>query len=182
MIFKVNDVVDWTQILDVWACKVGIFLDVYLGLPLGSKHKTLSVWEPLIDKVRKRLALWKRRYLAKGGRLVLIKATLQNLLVFMLSSRFLPISVAYEVEKIMRKFLWGTTDGLRKFHLVAFEGVCLPFELGGLRMKQLIETNISLLCKWFWRLKENVLWVNLLKEKYGVVVAGFFPQKLVKSL
>lgn len=56
---------------------------------------------------------------------------------------------------------------------MAFEGVCLPLELGGLGLKRLREVNLSLLCKWFWQLKEERVWVNLLKEKYGTEVGGY---------
>lgn len=55
--------------------------------------------------------------------------------------------VINELEKIIQRFLWGTTDGVDKIHLVAFEGVCLPYELGGLGLKRIKEINLSLLCK-----------------------------------
>lgn len=41
----------------------------------------------------------------------------------------------------------------------------MPFDLGGLGLGQLREINLSLLCKWIWRLKEDSVWVRLLKEK-----------------
>lgn len=65
---------------------------------------------------------------------------------------------------------------VKKFHLVAFEGVCLPFELGGLGIKRVREINLSLLCKWFWQLKDDSpSWVRLLKEKYGTE-GGLLPE------
>lgn len=48
-------------------CKVGVFPSSYLGLPLGHNPKSLSVWNPVIEKVRKRLASWKRSFFSKGG-------------------------------------------------------------------------------------------------------------------
>lgn len=65
-------------------------------------------------------------------------------------------------------------DGKSKIHLVSFEGVCLPLELGGLEIKKIREINLSLLCKGFWRLKDDFLWVTILREKYGVEVGAFF--------
>ena len=39
----------------------------YLGLPLGAKFKDLSVWNPIQERMKRRLAGWKRMYLSKGG-------------------------------------------------------------------------------------------------------------------
>ena len=39
----------------------------YLGLPLGAKFKDLSVWNPIPERMKRRLAGWKRMYLSKGG-------------------------------------------------------------------------------------------------------------------
>lgn len=72
---------------------------------------------------------------------------------------------------------WGNHRRKKKFHLVSFERICLPFELGGLGLKRIREINLSLLSKWFWRLKEDRLGVRVLKEKYGVEVGGFFSKE-----
>lgn len=109
---------------------------------------------------------------------MLINSTLLNLPVYMFSCRLAPVTVVDEMEKIIRLFLWGTSEGKRKLHLVSFEGVCLPRELGGLGIKRVREINLSLLCKWFWRLNEDCLWVRLLKQKYGVVGVGYYPKRL----
>lgn len=69
-----------------------------------------------------------------SGSLVLILSKLQNLLVFMLSSRLAPVSIVEELEKIIRLFLWCTKEG-KKIHLVSFERICLPRLLGGLGIK-----------------------------------------------
>lgn len=91
-----------------------------------------------------------------------------------MSSCLMPKTTVNEIEKLMRRFLWGVVNGRRKFHLVACEAVCWPLELGDLGLKRLREFNIALLCKWFWRLKEDKLWVILLREKYEVQSGGFF--------
>ena len=43
-------------------CKVGLLPIVYLGLPLGAHHKAVSIWDGVEERMRKRLAQWKRLY------------------------------------------------------------------------------------------------------------------------
>ena len=66
-------------------CRVGDFLVKYLGLPLGAHHKALSMWDGVEERMRRRLALWKRHYLSKGGRITLIKSTLASIPIYQLS-------------------------------------------------------------------------------------------------
>ena len=41
-------------------CKVGSLSASYLGLPLGAPHNSIAIWDPIEERFRKRLALWKR--------------------------------------------------------------------------------------------------------------------------
>ena len=87
--------------------RVGSLPTVYLGLPLGAYHKTLSMWDGVEERMRRRLALWKRQYISKGGRIILIKSTLVNMLIYQLSLFRMPKIVAKRLEKLQRGFLWG---------------------------------------------------------------------------
>ncbi len=61
----------------------------YLGLPLGAQFKSKDMWNPIVEKMEKRLAGWKRIYLSKGGRLTLIKRPFQACpLIFSLYSPY----------------------------------------------------------------------------------------------
>ncbi|XP_065618459.1 uncharacterized protein LOC136062819 [Quercus suber] len=79
----------------------------YLGLPLGAKFKDLSVWNPILERMERRLAGWKRMYLSKGGKVTLIKSSLSSLPTYFLSLFPLPSKVAKRMEKLQRDFLWN---------------------------------------------------------------------------
>ncbi|KAJ9685117.1 hypothetical protein PVL29_017229 [Vitis rotundifolia] len=55
-----------------FGCRVGSLPSTYLGLPLGALFKLVSVWDGVEERFRRRLAMWKRQYLSKGGRATLI--------------------------------------------------------------------------------------------------------------
>ena len=46
---------------------------------LGAKFKDLSVWNPFLERMERRLAGWKRMYLSNGGKVTLIKSSLTSL-------------------------------------------------------------------------------------------------------
>jgi hypothetical protein len=55
----------------------------------------------------------------------------------------------------------------KKYNLVKWELICKSKKQGGLGIKDLRRMNISLLCKWWWRLeKEEGLWQQILNHKY----------------
>ena len=60
-------------------CRVGSLPSQYLGLPLGAPNRAPSMWDGVEERVKRRLALWKRQYISKGGRITLIKSTLASM-------------------------------------------------------------------------------------------------------
>ena len=47
------------HMVDVLGCKQGSFPMKYLGLPLGVNVRDRSIWNPIIEKLERRLAGWK---------------------------------------------------------------------------------------------------------------------------
>ena len=93
----VPNIVDKVNVL---GCKQGSFPMKYLGLPLGANVKDRFIWNPIIEKVERRLASWKRLYLSKGGKVTLIKSTLSNLPTYFLSLFPIPVEVANCIEQL----------------------------------------------------------------------------------
>lgn len=80
-------------------CKFDILASNYLGLPLGAPHNISSGWNWVEERFRKKLALWKRQYISKGGRLTLIKGTLSKMPIHMMSLFRMPKKVKVGFEK-----------------------------------------------------------------------------------
>ena len=72
----------------------------YLGLPLGAKFKDLPDWNPILERMERRLASWTRIYLSKGGKVTLIKSSLSSLPTYFLSLLPLPGKLAKRMEKL----------------------------------------------------------------------------------
>ena len=86
-------------------CKVGSLPSTYLGMSLGAPFKSVAVWDGVEERFCKRLAMWKRQYISKGGRITLIRSTLSNLPIYFMSVFQLPRVVRMRLEQIQRDFL-----------------------------------------------------------------------------
>jgi len=95
---------------------------VYLGLPLGTNPRQKSTWKPILDKIKVRLAGWKKRLMSYAGRVTMIKSALSSLPVYYLSLFKMPECVAKIVDRLQASFLWGRSDNHRKVYLVRLGG------------------------------------------------------------
>ncbi|RVW26986.1 putative ribonuclease H protein [Vitis vinifera] len=165
-----------------------INLDKSMVIPVGEVEGVLelaaeigasSVWDGVEEKVRRRLALWKRQYLSKGGRITLIKSMLASIPLYQMSLFRMPKLVARRLEKLQRDFLWGGANGGNKAHLVKWEVVCADKEKGGLGLRKLVCLNKALLGKWIWRFAraKEELWKKVLEAKYGQEEFGWKTRK-----
>uniref|UniRef100_A0A2N9EFE5 Reverse transcriptase domain-containing protein n=1 Tax=Fagus sylvatica TaxID=28930 RepID=A0A2N9EFE5_FAGSY len=177
----VGCVPDLENLAGIMGCKTAQLPMNYLGLPLGAKFKSKAIWDPILEKMERKLAGWKRMYLSKGGRLTLIKSTLSSLPTYFLSLFPIPVAVASRIDKIQRDFLWGGMGEGKKFHLVNWAQVCQPVHLGGLGIRNLRIFNKALLGKWLWRFgnEREALWRLAIVAKYGDQHGGWSSGELL---
>uniref|UniRef100_A0A2N9GQ47 Reverse transcriptase domain-containing protein n=1 Tax=Fagus sylvatica TaxID=28930 RepID=A0A2N9GQ47_FAGSY len=171
----VGEVQNISVLADSLCCNIGDLPLSYLGMPLGASFKAVTVWNPILEKLDRRLSGWQKLYLSKGGRLTLLKSTLSSLPTYFMSLFTIPISVVRRIEKLQRNFLWGGMGDEFKYHLVGWDTVCTPKEAGGLGVRSLFWTNKALLGKWLWRfgLEDQHLWRRVIVAKYGADLGGW---------
>ncbi|RVX15313.1 LINE-1 reverse transcriptase-like [Vitis vinifera] len=154
-IIPVGEVDDIEELAAEVGCRVGSLPSQYLGLPLGAPNRASSMWDGVEERVRRRLALWKRQYISKGGRITLIKSTMASIPIYQMGK--------YGEESTLGEMgdsVWGQREGW-----------------AGLRRLGLM--NKALLGKWIWRYaceREN-LWKQVIWAKYGQEEYGWRSKK-----
>uniref|UniRef100_A0A7N2KZU0 Reverse transcriptase domain-containing protein n=1 Tax=Quercus lobata TaxID=97700 RepID=A0A7N2KZU0_QUELO len=156
---------------EILGCRIGSLPMTYLGMPLGASHKSPTIWNPILEKIERKLVGWKKMYLSKGGRLMLLKSTLSSLSTYFLSLFTIPTHVTNKIERLQRDFLWGDS----KTHLVGWDKVCAPLENGGLGVRKLTTFNKASLGKWLWRfgVEETRFWRKVVALKFGEEWGGW---------
>ena len=93
------------QIASMLTCKVGEFPITSLGIPLRPTKLLHADWQPLFDKIDKRLAGWKGAIFSRAGRLVLVNSVLTAMPFYMMSFYHFPRWVRDMIDKI-RSLFW----------------------------------------------------------------------------
>ncbi len=108
----------------------------YLGMPSGESIKLKSAWNPILEKMDRRLSYWKKLYLSGRRRITLLKRTPSSITTYYLSLFTIPNCVANGMERLQRNFLWG---------LVGWDTICAPIANGGLGVRKIGTFNQALL-------------------------------------
>lgn len=58
-LFPIKEVANILNLEDILGCKVENMQTVYLGMPLGNEHKSIQIWDGIVEKIERRLARWK---------------------------------------------------------------------------------------------------------------------------
>lgn len=77
----------------------------------------MAIWDSIEERLYKCLALGKRSFISKGGRLTLIKSILTSLPVYQMYLLRMPMFVAKRLEKLQRNGE-AETKKKKKHHLV----------------------------------------------------------------
>ncbi|KAL4353303.1 hypothetical protein GQ457_06G005280 [Hibiscus cannabinus] len=144
-------------------------LGKYLGVSLLHKRVTHATYAYVLDAMRARLSGWAAQSLSLAGRITLAKSVLQSIPTYVMQATSLTKGICQEMEKLIRKFVWGGSDERTGIALLPWDTVQRIPAQGGLGFKDLHIQNKAFLVKIGYSLVTNNdrLWVQVLKSKYG---------------
>lgn len=112
-------------------CVLGVFPMKYLGIPVSYKHLNMSSFEPLTQKLTKRLDPWIGKMLTSGRKLTLTNSCLSSIPIYCMGFYLLKDGIHSKMDSIRAKFLWQGAEDKFKYHMAKWEMVCRPKDLGG---------------------------------------------------
>jgi hypothetical protein len=152
---------------DMFGCHIGTLPMKYLGVPVsfrGLKNSDLN----FIDvKFTKKLDAWVGGSSSSGGRLTLVDSCLSNLPSYIMAMFLLNKTFIEKLDVHRRRFFWHGKKQKKGYYMVKWTRVCRSKKKGVLGVKDIRKQNISLLCKWWWKLETlDGLWQDIVKAKY----------------
>ena len=83
---------------------------------------------------------------------MLVKSVVAPIAYYYMQCHSIPIKVCDSIDKTTRDFIWGSTEKKRRMHMVKWNTIALPKELGGLGLCSMKYRNQAMLAKLCWRL------------------------------
>lgn len=86
----------------------------------------------------------------------------------------LPASVHKELDRYVRRCVWGDSDSVKRIHLVSWEVLCKPKEEGDFGLRKAESMNKAMMAKLCWRLltQGEDMWAMIVRRKYGLNDTG----------
>jgi len=104
----------------------------YLGFPISSRNEGMGAFKNIVAKIGKKLHPWKGKHLSwGGGALILKNSSLTSMSTFIMRKFMLHDGVHKQMDSIRSQFfLRGNCDKF-KYHMIKWDNVCVPTDLGG---------------------------------------------------
>lgn len=158
-----------------WADWVGYDVSslpcTYLGLPLGNNPKSITLWDPVVDKERKRLASWKKGSFSIEVRLSLIKSIFNGTPDYYFSLFRAPSEVCKNREVNvwfpMGRDSWKESQALSYDKMGDYWKI-KSIHLGGFGIGNFRLHNKTRLGKWLWHFnfELDTLWRKIIASKF----------------
>ncbi|CAN1814975.1 Putative ribonuclease H protein At1g65750 [Linum perenne] len=147
----------------------GLDTGKYLGLPSMVGRKKKAVFAYIKDRVWERIQGWRGRPISQGGKEVLVKAVLQAIPTYCMTTFLIPSTLAAEIQVLMNSFWWGRKgNGGGGISWLRWERLCVRKEHGGMNFRDLTGFNLAMLGKQGWKFisDPDALVSKVFKAKY----------------
>jgi len=124
----------------------------YLGCPIFQGKPKCVHFQPIVDRIKVKLATWKGVLLSIMGRVQLVKSIVHGMLVYSFHIYRWPIRLLKILDRWIKKFIWSGDINTCKICTVSWKNVCLPWDSGGLDLKSTRSLNASMLLHLSWNL------------------------------
>lgn len=104
--------VEIARILDL---KIVNFLSRFLGMPLFAGINKKFYWESLIKNCKKRMKMWKGKWVTSEGRILMFKVVLFAILIYSISCMKIPKAVEDILNQIFQRFFLNGSNDTNKF-------------------------------------------------------------------
>jgi hypothetical protein len=154
-------------------------LGKYLGFPLRPNGRSTRDFDFVVEKVQAKLTSWKAKLLSPARRMILVQSVTSAIPAYYMQNVALPIRICSNLDKLNKDFLWGSTTDRKKMHMISWDKVCRPKDLGGLGLYSTKSRNLALLAKLNCRVMEELdsLWAKILIVNY--CLNGIMDERLV---
>jgi hypothetical protein len=149
-------------------CVLGSLPMKYLGIPVSDKHLYMGAFDPVVQKMLKRLDPWKGKFLTSGGRQILTNSCLSNIPLYCMGFYWLQDGIHKKMDAIRANFLWQGAEGKFRYHMAKWEMMSRPKDQGGVGIFNTRIMNDCLLVKWIWKIlcEPDEFWFKVIKAKY----------------
>jgi len=155
-----------THIAENFGFNIGTLPFIYLGVPIFKGKPKSCYFQPIVDKIKVKLASWKASLLTFAGRIQLVKSVVHNMLIYSITIYSWPTSLIKELERYMRNFIWSGDLHNKKLVTVAWKTICIPIDEGGLGIRSLSKLNEAANLKLCWDLMHSDnQWAHFLRSR-----------------
>ncbi|GAU35013.1 hypothetical protein TSUD_103360 [Trifolium subterraneum] len=122
------------------------------GVPIFKGKPKACYLQPIADKIKLKLSAWKASLLSIVGRVQLVRAVIQSMLIYSITLYSWRVSLLTDIEKCVRNFIWSGDVDKRKLVTTSWKKICRPYSQGGLNLKSLSKLNKATNLKLCWSL------------------------------
>ena len=80
-------------------------IGTYLGTPIFTTRSTASLYQYLVENIRKRIERWQTKYQSMAGRATFTKASITSIPTYAMQTTLLPQKICHHIDKLSHNFL-----------------------------------------------------------------------------